>query len=200
MRPTAGRDDNLAPASEPARSSRSSQSSAAGLTGSADADGPRVQAVRNERLLEYHRMVAACQTVPGDPLQVRLRLLDLATQKGVVGAATDSFEAGSRQPSTLSRVVSDAMTGDLRALTTLGIYDIKLFGVTRDQQDAARYALKLISADPTIGPRAQTFFRIAESYGAPNSHFDFSRISPAARALAEEIAQRSKARSARNSP
>lgn len=68
----------------------------------------RLLASRVERLQEYARKIAHCQTVPGDHVKVRLRLLDLAMQQGVVGAAKESFLAGSREPSTLSRMVNDA--------------------------------------------------------------------------------------------
>jgi hypothetical protein len=155
---------------------------------------PAVQAVRMERLLEYQRNIASCQTVPGDLKQVRLRLLDLAIQQGVVGAATESFLAGSRAPATLSHVVSDANSGDISALTNVAMYDTKVFGITREEQDAARYALKLAATDADVGTRVATYLKVAESYAVPNSSFDFSGISSAARTKGAETAERLKKR------
>lgn len=155
---------------------------------------PAVQAVRAERLQQYQRLEAACQTVPGDQNKMRLRLLDLAVQQGVVGAATDSFEAGSREPQILAHVVSDAALGDVRALATVAMYDAKLFNISQDDQDAARYALKLATSDAEIGPKVINWFKIAESYGAPNSKFNFSEISQSARSKGEETARRIKQR------
>jgi hypothetical protein len=155
---------------------------------------PAVQAVRMERLQEYQRMNASCQTVPGDLSQTRLRLLGLAIKQGVVGAAIESFEAGSREPATLAQVVSDANSGDAKALATVAMYDTKVFGITRDEQNAARYALKIASADPAVGTRAVNYLKIAESYAAPNSNFDLSGISAASRTKGAESAERLKER------
>jgi len=164
-----------------------------------DAD-PAVQAVRMERLQEYQRLQASCQTVPGDQKQVRMRLLGLAIQQGVIGAATEAFLAGSREPATMSQVVRDANAGDVNAMTNVALYETSLFGITRDQQDAVRYALKLVSTDPDVGTRAANFLRVAESYAAPNSSFDFSGISAAARAKGAEIAERLKQRLGKKAP
>ncbi len=144
--------------------------------------------IRKERLQRYERMNASCQTVPGDQHQVRMRLLELAIQQEVVGAATESFEAGSRDPMTLSRVVGDASAGDIRALTTVAMHDIRVFGVTREDQDAARYALKLASIDPVVGERVVNYLKVAESYGAPNANFDLSNISESVRSRGEDAA------------
>lgn len=161
---------------------------------------PAIQAVRMERLQEYQRLQASCQTVPGDQEQVRMRLLDLAIQQGVIGAATEAFLAGSREPATMSQVVRDANAGDVNAMTNVALYETSLFGITRDQQDAVRYALKLVSTDPEVGTRAANFLRVAESYAAPNSSFDFSGISAAARAKGAEIAERLKQRLGKKAP
>lgn len=161
---------------------------------------PAIQAVRMERLQEYQRLQASCQTVPGDQKQVRMRLLDLAIQQGVIGAATEAFLAGSREPATMSQVVRDADAGDVNAMTNVALYETTLFGITRDQQDAVRYALKLVSTDPDVGTRAANFLRVAESYAAPNSSFDFSGISAAARAKGAEIAEKLKQRLGKKAP
>lgn len=149
---------------------------------------PAILAVRMERLHAYQRINASCQTVPGDPKQTRLHLLQLAVQQGVVGAAIERFEAGAREPFTLAHVVSDASSGDVRALATIAMYDMKVFSISRDEQDAARYALKLASTDPAVGVKVVNYLKIAESYAVPNSEFDLSKISSAARMDGVQIA------------
>jgi len=151
-------------------------------------------ASRVERLQEYARKIAHCQTVPGDHVKVRLGLLDLAMQQGVVGAAKESFLAGSREPSTLSRMVNDANSGDISSILNISFYEPKLFGITQEQQDAMRYALKLASTDPVVGERIAADLRIAEHYPDPDSQFDFSAISNATRKNGAEIAERIKER------
>lgn len=155
---------------------------------------PEIQAARMARIQDYQRQIAACQTVPGDWAQVRRQLLDLAVEQGVPGAAGDSFMAGSRHPITLARLATDADSGDLLALSILSTYENRLLGIGRQQQDAARYALKLVAADPEMGRRPAIHLGIAESYATPGAKFDFSDVSEASRAKGEEIAQRLKAR------
>lgn len=155
---------------------------------------PELLAMRLARLRQYEREFAACQTVPGDHKQVRLRLLDLAVHQGVVGAARESFSIGSREPATLSQLIRDANAGDRYSLLNVAMYDRKLFGITRDEQDAARYALKVGAADPEVGSRVVNSLRIAEEYAVPNSRFDFSEISGEARTKGAEIAERLKLR------
>jgi hypothetical protein len=74
------------------------------------------------------------------------------------------------------------------------MYDAKVFNVSRDVQDAARYALQLVSKDPMTGRRVVNYLKIAESYAAPNSEFDSSKVSTAARTQGVEIASRLKSR------
>lgn len=155
---------------------------------------PELQAIRTARIQDYQRQIAACQTVPGDWAQVRRRLLDLAVEQGVPGAAADNFLAGSRHPTTLARLAVDADLGDLAALSILSTYENGILGISRQQQDAARYALKLATADPDVGRRPAIHLAIAESYATPGAKFDFSNVSEASRAKGEEIAQRLKAR------
>lgn len=159
---------------------------------------PEIQAVRMARIQGYQRQIAACQTVPGDWAQVRRQLLDLAVEQGVPGAAGDSFSAGSRQPATLSRLAVDADSGDLQALSILSTYENGLLGISRQQQDAARYALKLVAADPEMGRRPAIHLAIAESYATAGAKFDFSNVSEASRTKGEEIAQRLKVRLSMN--
>lgn len=154
----------------------------------------QLKASRVERLQEYARKIAHCQTVPGDHVKVRLRLLDLAMQQGVVGAAKESFLAGSREPSTLSRMVNDANLGDVSSIMTISLCEPRVFGITQEQQDAMRYALKLASVDPVVGEHVASVLRIAEHYPDPDSQFDFSAISNATRKNGAEIAERIKER------
>lgn len=153
---------------------------------------PETPNERMERLSGYQRNIAHCQTVPGDPIQARLRLLDLAMQQGVMGAARERFLAGSRDSATISHLVSDAQAGDDNSLMTVSLYDAKVFSIAQEDQDALRYALKLASLDPDVGEYAARKLHVAESHAVPDSHFDFSAISSEARAKGAEIAERLK--------
>lgn len=155
---------------------------------------PETPNERMERLSGYQRNISYCQTVPGDHEQARLRLLDLAMQQGVIGAARERFLAGSRDSVTLSRLVSDAQAGDANSLMTVSLYDAKVFSIAQEEQDALRYALKLASRDPDVGEYAARKLHVAESHAVPNSHFDFSGISSEARTKGAEIAERLKLR------
>ena len=153
---------------------------------------PELLAIRAERLQDYQRKISACQTVPGDHRLVRRRLLNLAVDQAVPTAAVDNFQLGSRDPATLARLFMDASAGDLRSLATVAMYDAQMLGISRDQQDAARYALTLGAADPHAGAQAGTYLKIAKSYAELDASFDGSRMSSAARELGEEIARQPK--------
>lgn len=164
-----------------------------GATGSDAA----AQAARVERIQDYQRQQSSCQTVAGDQHQLRLRLLVKGAKDRVAGAAVEAFEAGSREADVLSQLVSDAKAGDVKALTTLAIYDPVLFGTTKDTQDAARYALKVAATDPSIGKRVENYLKIAESYATPGSDFDIHKISGSARIEGDRVLNNLRSRSSK---
>lgn len=163
-----------------------------------------IQATRMARLQNYQRQAANCQTVGGDSQEARLRLLDVAVQQKIVGAAVESFQSGVRKAETLQQLVRDAQAGDVRSLSTVAMYDVNVFGIDRDTQYAARYALKVASEDPQVGSRAINYLKMAESYAMPLAgdklpKFDFSDINDAARAEGVAIAVRLRGRLMRSS-
>lgn len=121
------------------------------LGGDSSAD-PAVQAIRNERLQEEQREVSACQTVAGDHAQVRLQLLNVAVEQKVFGTADAAFQTGVRSPDVLKQMVGDAREGSLHSLLQVATYNATLFGIDADTQSAVRYALKITSADASVGP------------------------------------------------
>lgn len=147
---------------------------------------PAIQAVRNARLQEEQREISACQTVGGDQNQVRLQLLNVAVEQKVVGAADTSFQAGVRTPDVLKQVVRDAREGDLFSLFNVATYNPTLFGINADTQSAIRYALKIASEDPSVGPRVGELLNTSEHLATAwadekSATYDYSKMSDAAR-------------------
>lgn len=146
-----------------------------------------VRQVRNARLQEYQRQMASCQTVSGDLRQVRQRLLDVAIEKKVFGAASQAFLDGGRSAPLLQQLVDDAQNGDVSALFQMAINKTSLFGVDADTQTAVRYALKMAAEDPAVGARVKFYFEQAQVLAVPLAgekypKFDFSDIDGGVRA------------------
>lgn len=147
---------------------------------------PAIQAIGNAYLQEEQRQISACQTVGGDQKQVRLQLLNVAVEQKVVGAADTSFQAGVRTPDVLKQVVRDAREGDLFSLFNVATYNPTLFGINADTQSAIRYALKIASADPSVGPRVGELLNTSEHLATAwadekSATYDYSKMSDAAR-------------------
>ena len=154
-----------------------------------------VQAVRKARIQEEQRQISACQTVSGDHRQVRLQLLKVAVEQNVVGAADASFQAGVRTPEVLKQLVVDAKVGDLYSLLQLATYNATNLGIDTETQSAIRYALKIASADASVGPRIGSLLELSEKnalvWDTKNlSTYDYSKMSDAARKEGAEIAAR----------
>ncbi len=153
---------------------------------------PAVQAARNERLQEYQRIAASCQTVGGDQQQLRLRLLEVALEQKVPGAAAEMFMTGDRRTGVVQQVASDATNGDIQAMFQVASNRATAFSISSDTQDAIRYALKLASDDPNFGSRVRTYYEQAQILsaqigGETSPKFDLSNISSNARTQAAEI-------------
>lgn len=158
----------------------------AGSQGGESGSTPSLQAIRNERLQEYQRQIAICQSVVGDQKQVRMRLLDVAVEQKFVGAANQLFNLGVRRPDVLQQVVRDAQEGDLASISDVAAYNTSVFGIDKDTQDAVRYSLQAASSDPIYGPGiGRDLSSVAEAAvplaGEKQPVFDFSKISDVAR-------------------
>ncbi|MEI8324386.1 MAG: hypothetical protein WCH44_03300 [Betaproteobacteria bacterium] len=161
------------------------------IGGNSSAD-PAVQAIQKEQLQEYQRQISACQAVAGDHAQVRLQLLDVAVEQKVFGAANTRFQADLitssvvPTPDVLNQVARDATEGDLGSLCNVATYNPTVFGIDAETQSAVRYALKIASADPSVGPRVSGLLESSEKI-APfwanekSSTYDYSKMSDAAR-------------------
>jgi len=158
-----------------------------------------IQAARLERIQKYQRIDADCQTIAGDREQWRLRLLDVAIEKKVVGAAINSFNQGVRRPDVLQSVVRDAQAGDINSLTNMAYHKAADFEISADTQRAIRYALEVASNDPDVGKMVRPYLDIAETTSVPvggetSAKFDNSNLSDEVRnegkAIAEHIVSR----------
>lgn len=161
-----------------------------------------VQAEGVKQIQEYQRIAAACQTISGDLQHLRLRLLDVARENGVVGAAVESFALGSRRPEVLEAAVSDATAGDIKSLTFVSMHKSATFWMSVDAQQVARYALILAAKDSTVGALVRPYLDMAESLSVPlggesQPKFDYSGLGSASRdegvAIANRVINRVKA-------
>jgi len=148
-----------------------------------------------QRVLEYQRIDANCQTIVGDREQLRSRLLDVAIEKKVVGAAVESFYLGVRRPDVLQGVVQDAQVGDINSLTSVAYRKAADFEISADTQRAIRYALVVASNEPDVGKMVRPYLDIAETTavalgGETSPKFDNSNLSDDVRNQGKAIAER----------
>jgi hypothetical protein len=138
---------------------------------------------------------ADCQTVAGDRDQWRLRVLDVAIEQKMAGAAIESFNQGVRRPEVIQRVVQDAQAGDINSLTNVAYHKAATFDISADTQRAIRYALVLASQDPVVGKMVHPYLNIAETTSVPvggeaKPKFDDANLSDDMRKEANAIAER----------
>jgi hypothetical protein len=157
-------------------------------SGQSASASPELQAIRKARLEEYNRQHSACQTLAGDPHQLRLKLLEIAVESQVFGAASDAFGAGSRSPAVLTGLSSDARAGDLGAIFQIAANLHSTVGVSWEEQLVFRYALQLAAESPQLKSAAQQYLREAVLWSSwlkglprPRKEFDFSSLSPQSR-------------------
>ncbi len=153
------------------------------------------QTLPPELVLSLQREYANCQTLAGDSKHIRARLLKLAIEKDIRGAALAGMRSGLIDPPILQNVVRDAKSGDVESLVTITDDKPLTFGISSDTQAALRYALKLASQDPEVGKSIRPYLSLAEAtaYALGNSktkEFDLSGLSEAAKAEARIIAER----------
>jgi len=142
---------------------------------------------------EIQRVISNCQTIVGGISEMRSRLLDLAMDKVVVGAAVDIFVSGVRRPDVLKVVVADATAGDVKSLIYVSAYKPSFFGIDVDTQTASRWALQLAANDVTVGKLVRPYLELAESLSVPlggetKPKFDHSGLSSESKLQAQAIA------------
>lgn len=151
-----------------------------------------VLAVRKERLQEYQRIHANCQTVP-DWRPAQVALLDIAVEQRVIGAAVQSLHLFQRRPEVLNGVVRDAIAGDVSSLVVAASHQPSTLGMSKELQRSLRYAFELAAADPDVGTLVRRFVSIAESVAVPlgsetQPRFNHDGLTDAQRAQARETA------------
>ncbi len=153
------------------------------------------QAERVKQIQEYQRILANCQTVGGDIRQLRARLLDVAVENNIVGAAIQSFYLGTRSAVVLQLTARDAILGEVSSLIAVAAHKPSTFGIDAESQKAIRYALELGSVDATVGHRVPFYRSLAESSSVyladeKSPKFDHSNLSEASRSQGRAIADR----------
>jgi len=156
-----------------------------GSTGGGASRGALLDGIRAESLREYQRQLSSCQTVAGDLEAVRNRLLEVAVEKNVFGAAALAFSSGVRGIGVVGQVAQDAYQGDLVSLFHLAAYRANMFGISENSQQAARFALKVGSEDPEVGQRIRPYLEqaqvLAMQYGGRPEEFNFASMDMAAK-------------------
>lgn len=151
-----------------------------------------VQAIRHERLQEYQRILANCQTVL-DSRSAQLALLDRAVEQRVIGAAVQSLHLFQRRPEVLQGVVRDAIAGDVSSLVVAASHLPSTLGMSKELQRSLRYAFELAAGDPDVGALVRRYVSIAESV-APllrsetEPRFNHDGLTDAQRAQARDTA------------
>jgi hypothetical protein len=162
---------------------------------SSPSEDPGIRAATVERTQKYQRINADCQTIVGDRDQGRLRVLDVAIEQKIAGAAVESFNQGVRRPDVLQSVVQDAQAGDIKSLTNIAYHKAETFDISADTQRASRYALEIASKDPVVGEMVRPYLRTAEIISVPvggeaKPKFDDSNLSDEVRKEGKAIAER----------
>lgn len=150
-------------------------------------------------LLSARRDYAQCQTVPGDQQLMRKRLLKLAYDKNVPGAALEILNADYADPQLAASVINDALAGDFSSLRTIAVNNRNDLPVDADTLATLRYAFELAAHDPEIGdlirPELLSAEKLAHLLGKINTEkFDHQGLSDANKQQASLIVARILAR------
>ncbi|MBB4846176.1 hypothetical protein HNP55_004730 [Paucibacter oligotrophus] len=154
---------------------------------------------RAESQRERQRTISNCQTVAGGIIEMRARLLLLATEQRVVGAAAKEFATGVRRPEVLKFMVEDAREGDLNTLASVAGHSAAFFGISSEAHNILRSALRIAAEDREVGQEVQLYLELAESLsvalgGEVKKKFDSTNLSAEdkeqARIIAEKIIKR----------
>ncbi|NCT81966.1 MAG: hypothetical protein GXC94_02390 [Comamonadaceae bacterium] len=150
-------------------------------------------AARNAQLQDYQRILARCQTVVGDPAQLRRALLDVGVAQGVVGTSYESHQLGGKSPEVLHGLVRDALAGHVASLVTATSSKPAELGLSTDQQRMLRHAFELAANDPDVGRMIRPYVDMAETHafhmaGESSRHFNHDGLTEAMRAQARLLA------------
>ncbi len=152
-------------------------------------------AIVSAELLTMRRDYARCQTVPGDQNALRERLLELAYQRHVPGAARELIYLGNKDPHIAARVIDDAIAGDFNSLMSVLRAQAQTLPLKADTQTMLRYTLQLVANDAEmaelIRPQLHQTELLSYTLGEiKTQQFDSSGLSEASKAQASLIAAR----------
>lgn len=152
-----------------------------------------LSAIRNAEFQKDQRILANCQTVVGDPVQLRRALLDMGVAQGVVGASYDAYHLGRKSPEVQQGIVRDALAGHLFSLVSATSVNPAELGLSKDQQRVLRHAFELAARDPGVGAMVRPYVDSAEVTaaalaGEPIRPFNHDGLTDAMRAQARLVA------------
>lgn len=161
-----------------------------------------VQAITLERANERQRLLSNCQTVVGGHQAMRSRLLELAMQEKVVGAAAEIYSEQLRRqqvkqrPEVLEAMVADAFAGDVKTLVFVAAQGATTFGLSYERQQVLRYGFELAAGDREVGKALVNYLATSNSLSAAltDSRFDTANLSETTRAEGRALATRILAR------
>lgn len=150
-------------------------------------------AIRNAEFQKDQRILANCQTVVGDPVQLRRVLLDMGVAQGVVGTSYDAYHLGRKSPEVQQGIVRDAFAGHLFSLVPATSVQPAELGLSKDQQRVLRHAFELAARDPDVGAMVRPYVDSAEATaaalaGEPIRPFNHDGLTDALRAQARLVA------------
>lgn len=152
-----------------------------------------LSAIRNAEFQQNQRILANCQTVAGDPVQLRRALLDLGVTQHVVGASYDAYHLGRNSPEVQQGIVRDAFAGHVASLVTATSVKPAELGLSKDQQRVLRQAFELAANDADVGAKVRPYVGSAEVVaaalvGEPIRPFNHDGLTDVMRAQARLVA------------
>lgn len=111
----------------------------------------RLSSYYEANYLELQKLAAQCQTLGGDLGSMRIRLLNLALQSGVVSSAAELYSEGVTDRRVLASILSDASAGDLSSIMRIAMVGREGAQFTSSQIALSRYVLLLALNDPAVG-------------------------------------------------
>jgi len=152
-----------------------------------------LSAIRNAEFQQNQRILANCQTVAGDPVQLRRALLDLGVTQHVVGASYDAYHLGRISPEVQQGIVRDAFAGHVASLVTATSVKPAELGLSKDQQRVLRQAFELAANDADVGAKIRPYVGSAEVVaaalvGEPIRPFNHDGLTDVMRAQARLVA------------
>ncbi len=149
---------------------------------------PGAQNVMVERIQEEQANLAACQTIIGSKADARSELLSIATEKKVMGAASDLFSLGVRRDDVIGQMVADGAAGHLQSLILVTGHSASEMRISKQQQFQLRLGFQIAADSVNTANVVSTQLNIAKSLAKALAKEEFPRIDSPGLAEADRAA------------